>query len=338
MGGLREGQRQHLPSTGSDERLIVSLDAAMCLRLMDLWWHDVFRHELDREARNWVHELISTRNRWTHAGRVDLSDDDAWRVLDTVVRLLEPIDDKAIEPLRPMIRTLRYGTPGKPGSMRPAVSSAGTVQSQVVERARAAGRIEVRDAVLCVKHIRHDEPLRTRLAELSEGTRVELDFDGFRGTWEKMRDGRVETPGSRASALAQPLRGKTWNRRHHRAHRGRHGIVQRRAFHTLRSSLPVRRSPAHTGETGLIPCPWCSDHPRCPSRRPPVSPRFTSYPAISTSLRPVKATDKPDPYTVELQGVGVWNDCDAPVVHHYRATSALLRVDRYKETTPCPWT
>ena len=114
--------------------------------------------------------------------------------------------------------------------------------------------------------------------------------------------------------------------------------MQRRAFHTLRSSLPVRRSVAHTGETGLICCPWPSNHPRGPYRRPPVSPRFTSNAAISPCLREVKATDKPDPYTVELQGIGVWNDCDAPVVHHNSATSALLRVDRYKETTPCPWT
>ena len=202
---LRDSQRQQLPSTGQDDRLVASLDAAICLRLMDLWWHDVFRHELDREARNWVYELISTRNRWAHAGRVDLSDDDAWRVLDTVVRLLEPIDDKAIEPLRPIIRTFRYGTPGRAGPMRPEVPQERIERSQVGERARAAGRIEVRDAVLWVKHIRHDDPLRIRLAELSEGTRVELDIDGFRGTWEKMRDGRDgrPTPGLKPQGTAR---------------------------------------------------------------------------------------------------------------------------------------
>ena len=131
----------------------------------------------------------------------------AWgvKVLDTVVRLLEPIDDKAIEPLRPMIRTLRYGAPGRAGPMRPVVPQDRIERSQVGERALAAGRIEVRDAVLWVKHIRHDNPLWTRLAELSEGTRIELDIDGFRGTWEKMRDGRDgrPTPGLKPQGSAR---------------------------------------------------------------------------------------------------------------------------------------
>ena len=63
----------------------------------------------------------------------------------------------------------------------------------------------MRDSVLWVKHIRHDDPLRIRLAELSEGTRVELDIDGFRGTWEKMRDGRDgrPTPGLKPQGTAR---------------------------------------------------------------------------------------------------------------------------------------
>ena len=46
---------------------------------MDLHWNDLFRRKLSREHRTWVKELIATRNKWAHAGLVDMADEDAWR-------------------------------------------------------------------------------------------------------------------------------------------------------------------------------------------------------------------------------------------------------------------
>ena len=109
---LYENQRRNLPSDGEDEELIARLDPARCLLLMDLRWNDLFRHKLSREHRTWIKELMGTRNKWAHAGLVDMADEDAWRALDTMTRLIEQIDAEATERLRTLARTVRYGTEG----------------------------------------------------------------------------------------------------------------------------------------------------------------------------------------------------------------------------------
>ena len=109
---LYESQRRDLPAAGTDEELIARLDAARCLRLMDIQWDDLFRRKLSRDHRTWLKELISMRNKWAHAGLVDTADEDAWRALDTMTRLVEQIDADATERLRELARTVRYGTEG----------------------------------------------------------------------------------------------------------------------------------------------------------------------------------------------------------------------------------
>lgn len=191
---FRDYQRRGLPTLGEDPELISRLDAARCLLLMRIWWNDVFRHKLERDALNWVHELTSTRNRWAHAGPADFSDDDAWRALDTAVRLLGPIDANATEPLRARIRSIRSGASAVPALMPSVSSSTRTTAAPIVVDVRAMARIEVRDSVMWLKHLRGNESLRSRLVDLGEGSRVELEVDSFRGTWEKMRDGRDGRP------------------------------------------------------------------------------------------------------------------------------------------------
>ena len=67
------------------------------------------RQAANREARSWVHDLIATRNRLAHAGWEDMPDEDAWRALDNVIRLLEPVDAQAVEALRALAHAVRYG-------------------------------------------------------------------------------------------------------------------------------------------------------------------------------------------------------------------------------------
>ena len=112
LGVLHENQRRDLLGAGEDETLIARLDAARCLRLMDVHWHELFRNKLSAEHRTWVKELIATRNKWAHAGLLDVPDEDAWRALDTMTRLVEQIDAEAAERLRVQARTVRYGTAG----------------------------------------------------------------------------------------------------------------------------------------------------------------------------------------------------------------------------------
>lgn len=66
-----------------------SLDLAAVLRVLDQNWHELAAVEpLPREARNWVKELQSVRNRWAHAPSAGLSPQDTYRDADTLDRLL----------------------------------------------------------------------------------------------------------------------------------------------------------------------------------------------------------------------------------------------------------
>ena len=121
LGVLHENQRRDLPGAGEEETLIAKLDAARCLRLMDVHWHELFRNKLSGEHRTWIKELIATRNRWAHAGLLDVADEDAWRALDTTTRLVEQIDAEAAERLRALARTAGASRPTAPGRIsRPA--------------------------------------------------------------------------------------------------------------------------------------------------------------------------------------------------------------------------
>ena len=115
---LYDNQKRDLPPDGEDEELIHQLDAARCLILIDVQWDDLFRRKLSREHRTWIKELLATRNKWAHKGLLDMSDEDAWRALDTMTRLIEQMDSEATERLRALARTVRYGTEGPSTAVR----------------------------------------------------------------------------------------------------------------------------------------------------------------------------------------------------------------------------
>ena len=109
---LYDDQKRGLPPGGEDDELTAVLDVGRCLILIDVQWNDLFRRKLGREHRTWVKELVATRNKWAHKGRRDTADEDAWRALDTMTRLVEPMDAEAVERLRALARAVRYGTEG----------------------------------------------------------------------------------------------------------------------------------------------------------------------------------------------------------------------------------
>ncbi|MTI83942.1 MAG: ATP-binding protein [Firmicutes bacterium] len=109
---LHDHQKRDLPYDGDWSTYVDSLDAARCLILLDANWDTVFKIQLSREHRNWIKELINTRNKWAHKGGGDISSDDAWRALDTMARLLEHIDTENTEAIREIARLIRYGTNG----------------------------------------------------------------------------------------------------------------------------------------------------------------------------------------------------------------------------------
>jgi ATP-dependent helicase HepA len=69
-----------------------SLDLAAVLRVLDQNWSELAAVEpLPREARNWVKELQSVRNRWAHAPVGGVGPSDAFRDADTLDRLLSVV-------------------------------------------------------------------------------------------------------------------------------------------------------------------------------------------------------------------------------------------------------
>ena len=130
LGILYDNQRRDLPADGTDSELTATLDAGRCLILLDVHWNELFRRKLGREHRTWVKEMISTRNKWAHQGLVDAADEDAWRALDTMTRLVEQMDAQATERLRTLARTVRYGTAG------PSTESGPTGDQAALETAR----------------------------------------------------------------------------------------------------------------------------------------------------------------------------------------------------------
>ena len=71
---------------------LAGLDLAAVLRVLDQNWNELAGAEpLPREARNWVKELQSVRNRWAHAPAGGLSPTDTFRDADTLGRLLEVV-------------------------------------------------------------------------------------------------------------------------------------------------------------------------------------------------------------------------------------------------------
>lgn len=71
-------------------RSLSGLDLAAVLRVLDQNWNELAGAEpLPREARNWIKELQSVRNRWAHAPASGLSPTDSFRDADTLRRVLE---------------------------------------------------------------------------------------------------------------------------------------------------------------------------------------------------------------------------------------------------------
>ncbi len=101
-----------LPTYGTDEELMDSLDFARCIKIMQWRWNDVFKDCFGanpNKYRNYVHELLDVRNSKAHIGRKDIEQQDAERALDTMVRLCRYIDENASEKIKEIYKIVRNG-------------------------------------------------------------------------------------------------------------------------------------------------------------------------------------------------------------------------------------
>lgn len=75
---------------------LTELDLAGLLRVLDQNWHDInASRRLPFEARNWLKEAQSIRNRWAHLPPGGLNPEDRYRDMDTVWRLMTAISADA---------------------------------------------------------------------------------------------------------------------------------------------------------------------------------------------------------------------------------------------------
>ena len=112
LGKLSETYARNLPKSGDWDKLIDSLDVMACFQVIDRNWMEIFKYKMTVQQRNWVKELQNTRNEWAHATGAGMDEDSAWRALDTMARLMEPIDLEITEELRKLMRLVRYKTEG----------------------------------------------------------------------------------------------------------------------------------------------------------------------------------------------------------------------------------
>jgi predicted AAA+ superfamily ATPase len=111
---LSDAQRNNLPATGVNKEMADALDLAALLTVMERRWGNVFASKVPRETRTYVNELMSTRNKWAHVAKGDMSEGDAWRGLDTMTRLLELTVPAAARETEALAKELRQKAETQP--------------------------------------------------------------------------------------------------------------------------------------------------------------------------------------------------------------------------------
>lgn len=72
---------------------LTSLDLAALLRVLDQNWYQIsMKLDLTSEARHFVKEMQTVRNRWAHAGSEGFPVDDVYRDIDTLQRFATVIN------------------------------------------------------------------------------------------------------------------------------------------------------------------------------------------------------------------------------------------------------
>lgn len=129
-------QARDLPDDGEYGYLVDSLDIANCLRIFDRKWYEVFRKKLSVDYRIWAKEVMGTRNRLAHLKGGDFTDNDTWRMLDTMARLCDAFDDTSAEEIRALMREARYGA--ALGSTTVKTAPAAPAEKSVKSESRAS--------------------------------------------------------------------------------------------------------------------------------------------------------------------------------------------------------
>ena len=119
LSDVRSGE---LPATGNSKDLVQKLDVSDLLRIITRQW-TLFAPKLHRDVRTYANELLSIRNRWAHHGAGDMSEDDAWRALDTMTRLLEYVQPGAARETQALAKAVREASYKAPPAPAPTIQA-----------------------------------------------------------------------------------------------------------------------------------------------------------------------------------------------------------------------
>lgn len=96
-----------LPESGTFEQRVHELNITACLRIIDRRWAEVFRKRQSSDFRTNAKELIGIRNAIYHLSSYDLREDEAWKALDTMRRLMDPVSPEVANKLSLLCLKLR---------------------------------------------------------------------------------------------------------------------------------------------------------------------------------------------------------------------------------------
>ena len=125
-----------LPAEGSLDECAASIDTSVCLVLLTRHWPRIFGQLLDRELRGWAYELIGVRNENKHLVDTDHPSDYAWRALDTMVRVCDPIDAATAVGIRTLRSSVDLSVYGQVRRLHPTRRRSNTLQPPRLERRR----------------------------------------------------------------------------------------------------------------------------------------------------------------------------------------------------------
>ena len=110
VNNLSFQQRRRIDQGGIES--LASLDFAGLLRVLDQNWYQIsMKMNLTSEARHFVKEMQTVRNRWAHVGIEGFSAEDVYRDLDTLQRfaLVIQSDDNLLQEIRAAKKSLLVG-------------------------------------------------------------------------------------------------------------------------------------------------------------------------------------------------------------------------------------
>ena len=176
-------RHRHLPESGTVEECAQAMDISVCLLLLTKHWPRIFASMLNRSHRGWAYELIAVRNANKHLAGQDHESDFAWRALDTMFRVCEPIDSVVAEEivaLRSAVDLSDYGQFTSRGTDSKFQSTNALVSPSPLARTAETGSIPsnvVRDEV-SLSSGEVDEEMAPTGPDFSEADLRKMDFSG----------------------------------------------------------------------------------------------------------------------------------------------------------------